>query len=308
MKKIVTSIFILLSIFIFTACQEVESYDILTTNFITYDVVKSVVGDELKVGVLTAVNQDYHDYEPTSKDLLKIKQTKLLVILGFEYETWLNNEEGLENFINQDAAYINLSSFIEEVHEEHEDEDHDHHHGEHFWTNPKTYLHIIDEVYFYLSEMFPELSDSFELNWDTYTTLLTDTNISFQLYLRDNPIDEIYFVGHNALQGFSEFLNIRITPLENSINPHSDPTSEDVNIFIKLLKDKNVKIVFTEEFVNESYVNFIKEAIPSIKFLELHGYHKVSLDEFNEGITYIDLLLRNIENLKEVHKYEWYNY
>ena|SRR5690606_42154256 len=123
MKKIVTSIFILLSIFIFTACQEVESYDILTTNFITYDVVKAVVGDELSVGVLTAVNKDYHDYEPTSKDLLKIKQTKLFVILGFEYETWLNNADGLKNFIHEDALFISLASFIEEGHD---DIDHDH--------------------------------------------------------------------------------------------------------------------------------------------------------------------------------------
>src|SRR5690606_36166005 len=116
-----------------------------------------------------------------------------------------------------------------------------------------------------------------------------------------NPIDEIHFVGHNALQGFSAYFNIKITPLENSINPHSDPTSEDVNTFIKLLKDHDIKIVFTEEFVNESYLNFIKEAIPHIEFKELHGYHKVSQDEFYKGITYIDLLLRNIENLKEVN-------
>ena len=301
MKKIISSIFILLSIFIFTACSEVERYDILTTNFITYDVVRSIVGDSLKVGILTNVNQDYHEYEPTSKELLTIKQTNVFVMLGFEYETWLGNEETIKTYLNKDAVYFNLSEMVETEHDHHDDDTHDHHEGEHFWTNPILYVEVIKHLNEALSEIFLEFELSFLTNSLVYTSELEEVSNSFKTYLSNLLEPTIYFVGHNALQGFSEYFEIKINPLENKTNPHSDPTSEDVISFISKLKEKNIKIVFTEEFVDQTYLNFIKQEISDIEFLELHGYHKLTLEDFNQGITYLDLLKRNIENIKEVY-------
>ena len=63
------------------------------------------------------------------------------------------------------------------------------------------------------------------------------------------------------------------------------------------IEKRNVKAVFCTEMSNQNIANALKEQL-SVEIIELHSAHNVTLDDFNSGITYIDILYRNIKALE----------
>lgn len=314
MKKILIYTAMLLSVLGLVGCHT-ENSDIITTSYIGYDFTTQIVQDKVKVKLITPLASDFHHYEPTSKDLVEIKKAQVFIYLGFEYETWLVNEITLNNYLNKEALSIALSSFnhSHENHDEdehqHEEEHHDHdethdheghHHGEHFWTNPEIATVVISHLAEKLAAKYPQYKDEFMSNASNYINEIK-TNIdalkSF-LTVYENPT--IFYTGHMALSNFAEYFNLNIRALEESVNPGTDVTSDEVNRFVKELKDNNIKYLFTEELKPLTTAYAIEEILGyKLNLKELHGYHSVSQEDFNNSISYNDLLERNIKNIKE---------
>src|SRR5690554_7510354 len=92
MKKILTTISILLLSLLLVSCNHYEASNIMTTNFITYDFTRAIVGDHKSIEVLTPLGKDFHHFEPTSGDLVQLKKVDVLIYLGNDYETWLGDD------------------------------------------------------------------------------------------------------------------------------------------------------------------------------------------------------------------------
>ena len=59
-----------------------------STTFLA-DIVRNIAGERLVAQSLLPVGADPHSYQPTPQDLVKINESKLLVINGLEYEHFL---------------------------------------------------------------------------------------------------------------------------------------------------------------------------------------------------------------------------
>lgn len=311
MKKILIYTILMLSVLGLVGCHT-ESSDIITTSFIGYDFTNKIVKDKLDVKLITPLASDFHHYEPTSKDLVTIKKAEVFIYLGFEYETWLVNENTLNNYLNKDALSISLDNFNhsheieedlheEENHDHHEhNHDHDHHHGEHFWTNPDIATVMIVHLAEALGEKYPEYKDEFMLNASNYVSRITENINDLKTFLMNYEEPTIYYTGHLALANFAEYFHLNIRALEESVNPGTDITSDEVNQFVKELKDNNINYLFTEELKPLQTAYAIEELLGrKLNLKELHGYHSVSQTDFDQNISYNDLLSRNIQYIKE---------
>src|SRR5690606_29849010 len=155
MKKIVSILHIMIFTIILTSCGT-QNTQILTTNYITYSLTKELVGDMANIDVVTPVSMDYHDYEPTSQDLIKISHADVFIYLGFAYETYLS-EASLKTYRGEDSINIELINFTEDdhdheeehihLHQEHDEKDHDHYHQEHYWTSPYYLKKMVQNLY-----------------------------------------------------------------------------------------------------------------------------------------------------------------
>lgn len=304
MKKILLSLFILLPVFILSACNDAKTYDIIATDYIAYDFTKAIVGDHLSVKLIAPVGADYHQFEPTSKDLVEIKNADVFIYLGFEHNTWLVDDDTLSGYLKNDALSLNLSELTEHDHHDDEDDEDDHEHddhlhGEHFWTNPATAINIIDALTHELAEKYPMYEDLFEDNGHAYMEAIETLAHDFKDFLSNYDEVELFYVGHNALQGFESYFDIHIHALEDTVNPGTDVTSEQVIAFTQELTERQVKYLFVEEVKSRYTAEVISNQVGNIAILELHGYHTVSNEDWASGVTYKDLLQRNINNIKE---------
>jgi zinc transport system substrate-binding protein len=316
MKKIMLTFFILTSILVITACSPSNKYDIVVTDYFTHDIVKQITGDTLSIKMLQPINVDYHSYQPNSRDLVDLKRSELFIFISVIHSPWLVSETQVSDLLGHDRfiSFETLLGLENHHHDDHDDEDdhgndehehdehddHDHDHGFDFISNPFYVLTIIDNLTHYLADMFPEYSDLFETNGHNYYDALYDLVNEVSTARKANDPQVIYFVGHNALAGFSEAFNLDIRALDENVSPNSVASSVEVANFITKLKEENISLIFVEEVYNISTVAYIASQVPGLRVLELHTFHKISVEDYNQGIGYLDLIQRNINNLEMI--------
>lgn len=95
-KRINKIVFVLiLSVVLLTACGKTEGNSkdkklVYTSFFPIYELTKSVGGEELEVKSFMPTNKEAHLWEPSPKDLRKLKKADLLIVNGANMERWLD--------------------------------------------------------------------------------------------------------------------------------------------------------------------------------------------------------------------------
>lgn len=288
MKKLLYFLFISLTSLLLISCTKQEKYDIVTSSYVTYDLVNNIVKDELSVGLIIKPGVEIHDYTPTSKQIISIKNSKLFVYTSYQIDEWLNNN--VNSIISNNTDTFNLSENIS-----HNTTD------THFWTDTLNEIELIEKLTIKLIELYPNNKTSFESNKNSYVSKLTKLHNEIIEYLNTSTsIKPFYFSGHNALDAFANRYNLNIVSLQNTNKPDADLTLQQLNSIITEIIDNDVKSLFIEELSDNKAAHTIKNEMNNIELvlLELHSYHNISVDEFNDNITYYDLLVRNFNNLK----------
>ena len=91
MKRLIGILAMLVLAGMLTACgasgkaeDSKEKLSVMTTFYPMYDFTKAIVGDEGEVELLIPAGTDSHDYEPSAKDMAKIQDTDIFVMM----KTW----------------------------------------------------------------------------------------------------------------------------------------------------------------------------------------------------------------------------
>ena len=64
------------------------------------------------------------------------------------------------------------------------------------------------------------------------------------------------------------------------------------------IKESGAKAVYSEELADPKVARTIAEET-GVKLLLLHSAHNVSRQEYENGVTYLDIMWNNVEKLKE---------
>lgn len=271
---------------------------IVTTSFVGYDLATQIAGDKATVTNVIPWGSELHNFEPTAKNRVDIEEADLFIYLSLELEPWVKSSKTNKNAINLSKSYT--ESDHEEEEASHGDEEA---HAIHFWTDPEVYLQLIEKTKESLIAIDPENKQYYEKRAEKYYTEISDLNQGFKTYTESLDNKNIYFAGHNAMGPFAERYNLKITSLSDEVRPDADITGKQMTALKNAILNSNTKYLFTEELVDPKIANQIKKSVEEknhkLTILELHGYHNISKEQHDEGVTYAALFKRNIENLKK---------
>ena len=160
----------------------------------------------------------------------------------------------------------------------------------------------------YLIEIYPSFTDTFTERATTYIEALELYAEDFKLFLENYVQDEItlYIAGHNAMAEFGTYFGIEIISLFPDFIPDAELTSIELTTFIKSIQDNSIRAFFIEPLFDtlplaaNTIVNNLYNENYDVSFYELHQFHNISAEDFNNQVTLFDLFEQNIMHLKNV--------
>lgn len=297
---IVSTLFLGLS-----ACTKIDA-DIVTTSFIGYDLATQIAGEKLEVVNIMPWGSEMHDFEPTPKDISGINRSRLFIFLGVLLEPWVANNVNQDNALNLSESYHIEPHDHGDDHsyEDHFNHDEDHDHGSlHYWTDPVTYLQLIEVVRDRIIAIDPANKSYYEHRAQTYYERIEALHFELDEYTASLDNRLLFFAGHNALYAFADRYHLEIRSLTGEYKPNADLTPQQLQKLRDEIVASDVHHLFIEELVEprvaRSIQNMLSNQNYSLEILELHGYHNISQTQLKKGVTYADLFEQNIRNIEQ---------
>lgn len=276
-----------------------EKITVVTTVFPIYDFARAVGGDNVNVKMLIKPGSEVHSYDPLPSDMRAVYDSDLFLYIGGESDTWVDTLLGDGN-INS-VALIDVSAHQIHEHEhnhEAEVESHSHDHAdEHIWTSTENAVAMLNEICEYITAIDGKNADAYRKNCDAYISEINKASEkTAEVVTRvENPF--ILVADRFPFAYFTDQYGIEYEAAFDGCAVSTDISLKTMYRLTETVKSKNIKAVFCTELSSKNIANALNQEL-GVEVIELHSAHNVTLDDFNNGITYTDILYRNINALE----------
>ena len=278
---------------------------VVTTIFPPYDFARQVGGDNVDLTMLLKPGTESHNYDPTPQDIIKIQNCDLFIYVGGESDEWV--KDILESDNSKPKKIIALIDCVDAVEEEivegmeDKDEDDDSHkieYDEHVWTSPKNAIIISKKISSALIELDKDNAKTYEKNTTEYSQKLSLLDSKFQSIVDNAKRKTIIFGDRFPMRYFADEYGLKYYAAFPGCSSETEPSAATVSFLIDKVKAEKIPVVFSIEFSNGKVADTICEDTRAKK-LTFHSCHNVTQEQFDSGVTYIDLMNQNAENIKE---------
>lgn len=288
-----------------------KTVKIVSTLFPTYDFSKEIGGDKISVRLLLPPGVEAHSYEPTPKDINDINNADIFIYTGDLMEPWV--PKLLKSLSNKNLKIVDVSQGIElkqfEFEDEHDsknvqntdinknEEEHIHGKDPHIWTDPVLAKTIVNTITNAIISVDNENKSYYENNNNKYQLKLDFLNTEFSKLSKNSKKKAIISGGHFVFGYLFERYGLEYHSAYEGFSPNAEPTPKQMKALKETIVKTGSKYVYYEELIDPKLAKLLSEEL-GLKLLLLHGAHNLSRDEIQKGITYYDIMLQNIENLK----------
>lgn len=311
MKKIsklllifVVSIFGIVSL---TGCnKKQETQDKLTivsTNFPGYDFARAITMDNtnVKVKMLLKPGAESHTFEPTPEDIKTIKNSDIFIYVGGDSDEW---GDDILNDIDTDKTkiikLIDLVDAKEEVTTEgmESDEEEESELDEHVWTSPKNAIEIINKLKKEIINIDNDEKSNLESNANHYVNKLNDLDTEFKSIVKTAKRKEIIVGDRFPLRYFADEYGLSYYAAFPGCSEQTEASAKTISFLANKVKEDKIPVVLKIELSSGNIANTIAKET-NTKVLEFNSAHNISQSDFDAGITYVDIMTKNAEVLKE---------
>ena len=296
MKKIFVFSVILLLLCGAAAAEGVIS--VTATDFPCYDFARQVVGDCGEVTMLIHPGAEVHFYDPSPSDILMIGQSDLFVYIGGESDAWVDSI--LSGYDGDSPETLRMMDAVDAV----EEEGHEHaeaegpEYDEHIWTSPKNARRMVLALADRLSGIDPENAEVYQANADAYVAQIDEIDAAFEAVVRDGARREVVFADRFPFLYFVRAYGLDYAAAFASCTAETEPTPQTMMALIQRVNDDHIPVIYTIEMSSQAVAQTIAEETGA-RILTMHSVQSVTQDEFDAGETYVTLMWKNVEALRE---------
>lgn len=271
---------------------------VVATSFPCYDFARQVAGGAAEVQLLIRPGTEVHAYEPTPADILAIGGADLFVFIGGESDAWADGI--LDSFGGEAPATVRL---IESVTPLEEEDAHGHAHeglafDEHIWTSPKNAVKMVRAVEAALCAALPEDAAAFHTNADAYAAEIERIDAELTDMVARAARRELVFADRFPFLYLAHDYGLEVHAAFASCTAETEPSAQTLVELIDVIEADGIPVVYTIEMSNGAIARTIAEET-GVGVRELHSMQTVTQSEFDAGETYVSLMTRNLEALRE---------
>ena len=278
---------------------------IISTVFPPYDLARQIAGDNAEISILLPPGSEIHNYEPSAKDMIAIRNCDIFLYIGGENEQWaekLINSNDTENVTAVKLIdYVPTLSEDEDEHDHDHDHDHDHEHehetDEHIWTSPKNAQLMLSAVYDAICKVDPSNKQTYTKNKDAYAKQLSDLDDAYRSAVDNAKNKTIVLADKFPFRYLAHEYGLEFSAAFAACSDESEPGVSTMIKLTKTIKENNIPAVYYLEFSSTKIADTLCDETGATKLM-LHSCHNVSKQDIENNVSYVDLMKQNLENLK----------
>ncbi len=304
---------------------DTDRLQIVTTVFPAYDFARAASGELADVKLLLPPGAESHSYEPTPADILAVQDCDLFIYLGGESDAWVDTILSAVETRGDSLRMVDCVDLLEEEtvegmqtqpghdhdhethddHDEHDDHD-DHGHGlgqvvgmdEHVWTSPRNAAVITRAVGEKLAELDTANAAAYREHTDSYARQIEALDSEFTAFFDEQQDKTIVFGDRFPLRYFAEEYGLDYYAAFPGCGTQTEPSAATIAFLTAKVRDEGLPAVWYIEFSNHLVADSIAEAAGTQTAM-FHTCHNVSREDLDNGATYLSLMERNLETLRQ---------
>lgn len=275
---------------------------IIVTSFPEYDFARAVVGSGDGIKMLLKPGAESHSYEPSPSDIIDIRNADLFIYGGGESDEWLS---GILEESNRRGT-LSLMDIVSPIEEDDgADGGHGHHehdgeetvYDEHVWTSPKNAALIVAAIAEELSKIYPENAKSYSENAEKYIAELNELDKELEELVSGARRKTLVFADRFPFLYLVREYGLDYIAAFAGCSSETEPGAAVVSEIIDKIKAEEIPVVFYIELSNQRLADAVAAETGAQKML-LHSCQSVTREDFEQGVTYLELMRKNYEALK----------
>jgi zinc transport system substrate-binding protein len=233
---------------------------------------------------------------------VKLSSADVFIYIGAQLEPWA--EEILRSIRNPDLVVIVAAEGIDLLGNEHGDHlgegKQDHAHGSpdpHIWLDFAHDEMIVDRIAGALSAVVPNRRNIFQQNATIYKRKLRALDEKYRKELENCDRKTIILGGHAAFGYLARRYHLTQIALYG-LSPDAKPTPRQLIEVIEIVKKRKGTAIFFEINVNNELARVIAKETGA-KTLVLNPGASLTREQINTGATFLRIMEKNLENLKD---------
>jgi manganese/iron transport system substrate-binding protein len=222
-----------------------KTLKVVTTFTIFADITKQIAGDKAEVLSITKAGAEIHNYQPTPKDIIKVKGADLILSHGMNLELWF--EKFYRNVKKVPRASLTQGITPLSIH----GGEYNGKPNPHAWMSANNAYIYIDNITRALSKAAPEHSQLFNDNAKRYKAEIEQITAPFKAQIAALDENKRWLVSsEGAFSYLARDLDLKelfIWP----INADSQGTPQQMRRVIDLINTNNIAAVFSESTVSD---------------------------------------------------------
>ena len=300
---------------------------IVTTIFPEYDITRAIAKDKVDLELMIKPGVDVHSFTPTPQDIKTVQNSDIFVYGGTEHDKWVENLTKSIDMKNKKVVKLvdGIQQLEEESvdgmkHEHHHDDkkedqhNHDHKHEKkdehdhkdesekeldpHYWTSPKNAIQMVKTITNALVEKDPDNAEFYKENAKNYIKQLEGVDKELHDVVDNAKIKKVVIADRFPFRYLFKDLGLEYRALFSGCSVESTASAGQIKKMVDYVKENKIPVVYHIEMGKGELAETVaKNSGAKVKLL--HSIHTVTKEDFDKGVTYIDLMKQNVEALKE---------
>ena len=186
---------------------------------------------------------------------------------------------------------------------DHDHESHEHKHDheeeeegleidEHVWTSPKKAMEIVKKIAKVASEIDAAEETKINDNAEKYVAEIAQVDKDLHQAI-DGKISEIVVADRFPFRYFADEFGLKYAAAFSGCSEQTEASAKTISFLINKVKQDKIKKIYKIELSNGKIAETVSKDTGA-EVLELHSAHNVTADDFSKGVTYVDLMKRNL--------------
>mgnify|MGYP002793520252 FL=1 len=287
--------------FAFCSCGEVErstgKISVVTTIFPYYDFARSVSKGTCDVDMLLKPGSDVHSFEPTPSDILKIRNADLFIYNGGESDEWVDSI--LESLGDTDKPVVmKMTDYVKpltEMDADHHAEDEE---DEHIWTSLDNAKTLVSKISDEVSKLDSKNKSIYHRNGLDYIEKISKVQSEIENIVNSSESKKIVVGDRFPLLYFATEFSLDWECAFPGCSTETEPSLDRLSKLTDTIEKDKIKTILKLEMSENKVADTLADET-NTKVRTFYSAESVSKEDFANNITYVDLMERNNNALKE---------